>query len=384
MKRNRLFGSALIALIAVFAISFSAVAQEATPEVTPEATPEATSEATHEVAPTDAPPAETATEVPAEAGPMMPPLPGEVVVDGITPRGLSFDANGNLIITDAGSGGNLSMEGPGPQGMTTISYGMTGTIWSVAPDGTVSTVLGGFPSYNMGGSETVGVYRAYQQGDSWWLVVNSAGPGAYWGSSVVELDANGMTRRVISMYPYEAANNPDGNEIDSNVSDIAWAADGTLLITDAGANTLYAWTEEDGLSVVQTWSGNDVPTSVEVAENGDVYVGFLGAGLAPGAGKVEVWSDGELVNTFGGLTAVTDILLDGETLYAVELFLFGEQGPGAGDVVMLAADGNTVVVGGLLAPFGIAKGADGSLYVGYGTIPLMPGMVGGVVKVAPM
>lgn len=314
----------------------------------------------------------------------MPPLPGEVVVDGITPRGLSIDANGNLIITDAGSGGDLSAQMPGPEGMTDVSYGMTGTVWSVAADGTVTPALLGFPSYNMGGSETIGVYRAYQQGDSWWLVVNSAGPGAYWGSSVVELDANGMTKRVISMYPYEAANNPDGNEIDSNVSDIAWAADGTLLITDAGANTLYSWTEEAGLSVVQTWPGNEVPTSIEVADNGDVYVGFLGAGIAPGAGKVEVWSNGELANTFGGLTGVTDILLDGETLYAVELFLFGDAGPGPGDVVMVSAEGNTVVVGGLMAPFGIAKGEDGSLYVGYGTIPLMPGMVGGVVKVAPM
>src|SRR5690606_19407934 len=185
-------------------------------------------------------------------------------------------------------------EMPGPEGITNVSYGMTGSVLSVAEDGTVTPVLVGFPSYNFGGSETVGIYRAYQQGESWWLVVNSAGPGAYWGSSVVELDANGMTKRVISMYPYEAANNPDGNEIDSNVSDIAWAADGTLLITDAGANTLYSWTADAGLEVVQSWPENSVPTSVEVAENGDVYVGFLGEGLMPGAAKIERWSNGEL------------------------------------------------------------------------------------------
>jgi glucose/arabinose dehydrogenase len=244
-------------------------------------------------------------------------------------------------------------------------------------------VLGGFPSYATP-QETIGIYRTYQQGDSWWLVVSSAGPGAYWGSSVVELDATGMLKQVISMYPFEAANNPDGNEIDSNVSDIAWTADGTMLITDAGANTLYSWTQDAGLAVVQTWPGNDVPTSVEVAENGDVYVGFLGAGIAPGAGKVEHWSGGELVETFGGMTGVSDILLDGDTLYAVEIFLFGEMGPGPGDVVMVSADGNTPIAEGLITPFGLAQGPDGSLYVSFGTIAFAPGMTGGVVKLAGM
>jgi hypothetical protein len=39
---------------------------------------------------------------------------------------------------------------------------------------------------------------------------------------------------------------------------------------------------------------------------------------------------------------------------------------------------------GLLAPFGIAKGPDGALYVSYGTIAFAPGMTGGVVKLAAM
>ncbi|NOG51555.1 MAG: hypothetical protein HND48_20620 [Chloroflexi bacterium] len=95
-------------------------------------------------------------------------------------------------------------------------------------------------------------------------------------------------------------------------------------------NALLAWTEADGLSVVTAWPDNSVPTSVEVAENGDVYVGFLGAGIAPGAGKVERWSGGALAETFGGLTGVTDILLAGDTLYAVQLFEMGAEGPGPG------------------------------------------------------
>lgn len=350
---KRFFVVALIALVAfgVFALSGAVMAQDAT-------------------------------------APSMPPLPGDLVVGDLqTPRGISFDANGNLIVTVVGNGGETSVDMPSiedPNSMMTVNMGLSGAVISVAADGSVTPVLGGFPSYATP-TETLGIYRAYQHDGSWWLVYSSAGPGAFWGSSVVELDATGMTQRVISLYPFEAANNADGNEIDSNVSDVAWGADGTLYITDAGANTLYSWTEMDGLKVVATWSDNSVPTSVEVADNGDLYVGFLGAGIAPGAGHVEQWSGGAKVKSWDGLTGVTDILLDGDSLYAVELFLFGEQGPGPGDVLMLNADGSTTVVaGGLITPFGLAKGPDGSLYVSFGTIAFTPGMTGGVVKLAGM
>jgi hypothetical protein len=78
---------------------------------------------------------------------------------------------------------------------------------------------------------------------------------------------------------------------------------------------------------------------------------------------------------------VTDILLDGDTLYAVQLVIFGEEGPGAGSVVTVTADGATPVAEGLMAPFAIAKGPDGALYVSFGTIAFFPGAPAGVVKI---
>jgi len=314
----------------------------------------------------------------------MPPLPGEAVLGDIfAPRGIAFDIDGNLLVAVAGSGGGdtLLMAGPEQAEPSEISAGLSGSVISVAPDGVVSTLLQGIASFAMP-SETVGVYRAIPNAGSLWVLYTQAGPYNPFTNAIVELDwGTGFPRRIISLWDYEVQNNPDGNEIDSNVSDIAWTADGTMLITDAGANTLYSWTEADGLAVVQTWPDNSVPTSVEVAENGDVYVGFLGAGIAPGAGRVERWSNGELAETFSGLTGVTDILLDGDTLYAAELFLFGDQGPGPGDVVAVSAEGNTVVAGGLITPFGLAMGPDGALYISYGTIAFVPGMPGGVVRV---
>lgn len=313
-----------------------------------------------------------------------PPLPGELVVGDLSaPRGLAFDADGNLIVAVAGRGGDYSQTVPSPEGEAVeMSMGMTGEILRVAADGTATPWIGGFPSY-AAPSETTGLYRAIPNGTSLWVIQNGGGPvnaGHPWMDTISEIDTTTMhTRRVIHLNQYEADNDPDGRGYDTNVSDLAWLSDGTMLITDAGCNCLLSWTEADGLATVASW-GNDVPTSVEVAADDSVYVGFLGEGLAPGAGKIEHWANGELVESFTGLNAVSDILLDGETLYAVQLVIFGEQGPGPGNVVTVTADGATPVAEGLMAPFGIAKGPDGALYVSFGTIAFAPGMTGGVVR----
>lgn len=313
----------------------------------------------------------------------MPPLPGEVVVGDLgSPRGIAFDSAGNLLVAVAGTGGEITVSMPSPEGMSDAQIGLTGRVVSVAPDGTAADLIGGFPSYALG-METLGLYRIIPHGGSLWALFSGSGSanmGAFWTDSVVEYDAHTLAvKTVINLNNFEATNDPDGNGYDTNVSDIVWGVDGTLYITDAGGNDLLSWTAEDGLKLVHAWSDNPVPTSVEVAENGDLYIGFLGAGLAPGAGKIEHWSGGQLVETFGGLNAVSDILVDGATLYAVQLAVFTDQGPGPGSVVMVTADGATPIAEGLPVPFGIAKSPDGALYVSFGTA-FVPSGTGGVVR----
>jgi hypothetical protein len=322
--------------------------------------------------------------LPAMAQEEMPPLPGELVLGDLgAPRGLAFDDSGNLLVAVAGTGGETQFTMLGPEGESTVNAGLSGRIVSIAPDGTAADLIVGLPSYALA-METLGVYRIIPNGDSLWMIFSGAGAGntgAYWQDSVVEYDAETLAvKTIINLNDFEAANDPDGNGYDTNVADIAWGADGTLYIVDAGGNDLLSWTAENGLQLIHAWTDNPVPTSIEVAENGDLYIGFLGAGLAPGAGKIEHWSGGEVIETFSGLNAVSDILLDGDTLYAVQLTVFTDQGPGPGSVVSVTSDGATPIAEGLLAPFGIAQGADGALYVTFGTIAFAPGMTGGVVR----
>lgn len=293
----------------------------------------------------------------------------EVVADGlVSPRGIAFDEEGNLYVAEAGSGGEkvlLEIEG------ATISGGLTSQVSMITPDGAVSVAVGNLTSAtDPFAAAALGVIRAVPVGDSLWLVLSDAQGMTVFSDAIVEIDK--ITTRVktyIDLRTYEEVNNPDGTEeILSNPADIAIGPDGTLYIVDTGANTLLSWTAADGLQVVHAWTDNPVPTSIEFADTGDIYIGFLGQGLATGAAKIEHWSaDGsELVETFSGLTNVTDILLDDAgNLYAVQMLLLGEQGPepDSGSVVQVTADGITPVLEGLSTPYGIAQDAEGNIVV---------------------
>ena len=319
----------------------------------------------------------------------IPPIPGEIVMSGLdSPRGIAFNDNGTLFVADAGFGGDQVLTFVVGDTEVMKNAGLTGRVVSMTSDGVKSDALIGLPSYSATTGRFDGVYRAIPKGDSLWLLFNGNGKrtfGAYWSNSIVELDATSLaTRTVINLDNFEATNDPDGNGFDTNVGDIAWDANGVMYIVDVAGNDLLSWTAEDGLQVITAWSDNSVPTSVEVADNGDIFVGFLGQGMAENVAKIEHWSDGELVETVEGLTAVTDILLDGDTLYAVEFVGYDGDEAGAGRVVKVSSEGITPVAEGIVAPFAIAKGADGALYVTYSTVTFVEGLSGGVLKIVPL
>ena len=143
---------------------------------------------------------EEATQDAAAQG--MPPLPGDLVIGDLnTPRGIAFDANGNLLVAVTGNGGELNITAKNPEGETAFKVGMSGEVLAIGADGKSSPVIQGIPSY-ASEQETTGLYRAIPHGDSLWLVVSSGGPGQYWSDSVVELDNKTyMVKHVITPYP---------------------------------------------------------------------------------------------------------------------------------------------------------------------------------------
>lgn len=163
----------------------------------------------------------------------------------------------------------------------------------------------------------------------------------------------------------------------SDPVDLVLAADGTLYIADAGANTLWQWTSAAGLQRFHTWplEDNPVPTSVALGPDDELYIGFLsGAPFEKGSARIERWTrEGSLVQTYGDLTLVTDVLVnDDGSLFAVEM---GQGGggegspfaPGTGRVIRIDGAGIEPLATGLTAPYGLAWGPDGSLLVSIGS-----------------
>jgi YVTN family beta-propeller protein len=329
------------------------------------------------------------------------PLPAgcTVVASGLfNPRGIALDADGTLYIAEAGDAGDeavFASSGEGTPAATepVTSYGLTGRISKVTPDGTQSVVAGGLPSYTFG-TEIVGPSGVAVAGGKLYVSVGGPGPLTAMAppipnrDSVVAIDpATGALTTVADVGAYERSTNPDPNAVDSNLGGIAAGANGLLYVADAGGNTVYTVDPASGtLSVLAVVPGlpspggvaNDrrsgkseidpVPTSVYPAPDGDLYVGLLsGAPFTPGSAKIlHITPDGTVSDAATGLTMVVGVAVGADgTLYASQISEnFLAQPPALGSVVRIKADGTPeTVVPGLLLPYGLAVVGDGSIYV---------------------
>jgi hypothetical protein len=286
-----------------------------------------------------------------------------------------YAADGTLYIAEAGTAGDSAVV-VDPE--TTIHAGLTGQITAVSPDGEQSVVLPALPSTNRGNNDTGyrGTHAIYVTDDSFWVGVGQ-GPESLFGLtlfySVYEVDRETWRIKTIIDTAQAAvdASQPDPDAINSDVTDIAVGDDGTMYITDSGCNCLWSWTEETGLAPFHLWDieDNPVPTGVSIGPDGTVYVSFLsGFPFEPQSTRIEQYSaGGELLQTFEGLTLVTDVLVTANgTIYAVELAAgLGDRGfiPDSGRVVTVSEAGVVPIMEGLRAPYGLAQAPDGSLVV---------------------
>ena len=333
-----------------------------------------------------------------------PPIPAgcTVIASGLyNPRGVALGPDGTLYVAESGDGGaepDFAIPGPGTPVATEAltTHGATGQVSAIAPDGTVSVVASGLPSYVFG-TEVVGP-SGVAVGDGK-LYVAVGGPGPLTpaitlvenANSVVEVDlASGAVRLVANIGAYEIANNPDPNTIDSNVSDVALGADGQLYVADAGGNAVYKVDPASGaISVLAVIPGlpapagvsnpergglaevDPVPTSIEAAPDGGFYVGLLSGAIlwgTPGATKVvHIAADGTITDAATGLDMVVGVATGADgTLYASQMtanLLASPPAPGA--VARIARRGGAPEAGGtrFWFPYGIAVGADGGLHV---------------------
>lgn len=280
------------------------------------------------------------------------------------PRGLFYDAEGNLWVTEGGKlGTDTASTALGP-----VRFGGTSRVMMVeAGDDDAELVLGGLPSAQAF-DDVVGVNSVYVDEDSIWLAIGLGPVANPLSEGLLELDRSTLRiKQFVDLHAYEDANNPDGDVVAANPMDMVADASGKLWIIDASGNDLLTWTPDEGIQLIHTWTDLPVPTALDLDAEGNIYVGFLTAfPYDPGTSKVEKWSPaGELLETYGGLTAVTDVLVAADgTVYAVQFGSgYGDTGfiPGSGSVVTVSADGITPVAEGLNYPYRLAQAPDGTI-----------------------
>jgi hypothetical protein len=323
---------------------------------------------------------------------------GEEVATGLNnPRGIFVAADGTLYITEAGTGGDVEAMGPFGPG----TAGQTGQISVVSPEGEQSVLVSDIVSLDAGFGQIEGVMAVYATDTSLWVVYGLGPQGEenpFEGTiaeSVVEHDLETLeVLQTIDLRAFEAENNPDeAEEVVSNPADIAVAEDSTIYIADASGNSVVKWTAEGGAELFAAWPVVEdelsaVPTAVSVGPDGDIYVGFLsGFPYPPGAARVERYSpEGELEETYGGLTLVTDIYVDEEgTVYALEMAEgFGDTGfiPNSGRVVIASAEGVEPVVENLNVPYGFTQDADGNWLISVNAVAQQEAGAGSVIRLS--
>ncbi|MCA0455007.1 MAG: ScyD/ScyE family protein [Chloroflexi bacterium] len=314
----------------------------------------------------------------------------ETVASGLNnPRLLSYGSDGTLYIAEAGTGGDTQVTDAGGN---PVLYGTTARVSTVANMGSEpQPLVENLPSVEAF-NNVVGVNAVWVDDnpdtDEGLFAVVVGGPTDIDGTptrGVQILDSSLTEQRFIDIGAVEDSTNPDGDDLASNPIDIAY--DGTTwYILDASGNALYTVEGDGEPTLFHVWDDLPVPSAVAVGPEGDVYVGFLSSfPFATGSARIERWTAaGELVETYGNLTGVTDVHVgDDGTVYAVEFASgFGDTGwlPDSGQVVVVTTDAVTPLLTGLNFPYGLAQAPDGSWVVSINSAFVEPG-TGAVVRV---
>lgn len=321
------------------------------------------------------------------------------------PRQLSFTPRGDLLVAEAGTGGDGNCIDT-PEGEKCL--GPTGSVTKVTDRGQVRIVTG-LPSLaDAQGDLAFGTSDVYSDGRSVSVLIGLGAPPAdrvKLGAGAERLGTlmqtrggdNTAFRTIADLAAWEQKHDPV-NDPDSNPVGMLFDR-GDYIVADAGGNTVLRVPDRGKIKLLAAFPDGEalappflglpagtkipmqaVPTSV-AAKGGDgsYYVSQLtGFPFPVGAAniyQIDPRNPHKKPKVYAsGLTNVTDLAFNGRDLYVVQIATNGLLGEPRGSVVKVKPGGtvpadHTVISGPepLIAPYGIAI-RNGSAYVTTGAI----------------
>jgi hypothetical protein len=311
------------------------------------------------------------------------------------PRGLTIAPNGNIVLSEAGRGGSGPCLVAGSR--NTVCYGTTGAVGLFDRSTNIySRALANLPSLAVQSSplfpEGTGLADLAFNGSGQLFGVFGFGgnptliPGAgstLFGKTVaIDLTAGSLTP-LADIAGFEATQNPDGLDLNSNPFALVVHGDGTY-VTDAGGNSLVKANVTNQVSLVNVFpeelvttpplpfpfppqfSAQAVPTGMTIGPDGALYITQLsGLPFAPGTADVFRYDFINPVTKFaGGFSNLIDIASGpDDSLYLLQ-YSDDFWGPPSGSILRLGLDGSVrTVFDDLVSPTGLAVGGDGTIYV---------------------
>ena len=318
-----------------------------------------------------------------------------------SPRKLNFGPDGALYVAEAGRGGTGASIPSPSQPDASLFYGATGAITKIQ-NGVAQQVVTGLPSLALpDGSDAAGVndIEFDADGNAYAILGLASDPANRDSllqvpdfSHLIAIDSfedGGSWTRLQDFGLYEQNNNPDGQDVNTNLYDLL-IEDNTAYIIDAGGNDLLSQrafgdevndhkvnletvfptrTTTDPLTgQAVTWQ--PVPTSVAVGPDGAFYVGEL-TGFPFQANTAQIYrinAEGQSEIYAGGFTNIADIAFDRSGgLYVLEYDADGIlTGSDTGALIYVSPDGKTrttLTDDELINPTGLEIGVDGDIYI---------------------
>lgn len=338
-----------------------------------------------------------------------------IATDLVNPRGMAFDDNGDLYVTEAGLGAGIGVESPTVQGPTpfqTVSFGTSGAInrldldtlqKEVVVDNLASALFTEIVAeinlernWSNGASSigfddngdvyvTIGFGTLTELKDD--LVALDVGAEDLGKLIKFEIQEDGSWLRDTSfdvdLVDYEAQNNLDGEDVVSNPYVLEVTEDAVLTL-DASANTLLSIDKETGaISVVAVLPPLDVetpfgqpqsvPTALAIGSDGAYYVGeFTGVPYPETQARILRIVPGEEPEVYAtGFTSINGLEFDSQgNLYVLEYSvnsLFTVPETFASAVTKISPDGSREIIveadEGLEAANGIAIDSNDNVFL---------------------